>query len=61
MKVSQLVRELERAGCYLKRHGARHDWYYSPITGESFAVERHKNKEVAIGTLKKIKALSGIK
>lgn len=35
------VRELVRAGCYLKRHGSRHDIYENPRTGRRAPVPRH--------------------
>jgi hypothetical protein len=34
MKRGQFVRELVAAGCYLKRHGGRHDIYANPNTGK---------------------------
>ncbi len=33
MKRRKFVRELENAGCYLKRHGKRHDIYLNPKNG----------------------------
>jgi hypothetical protein len=32
MKRAQFVKELTAAGCYLKRHGSRHDIYANPAT-----------------------------
>lgn len=32
MKREDLIRELERTGCVLIRHGAKHDWYQNPRT-----------------------------
>ncbi|MBK1633926.1 addiction module toxin, HicA family [Thiohalocapsa halophila] len=29
------------AGCYLKRHGSRHDIYANPATGKQAPVPRH--------------------
>lgn len=60
MKFSELIRELEAAGCYIKHHGGNHDWYYSPITGACFPVGRHLSQEVPGGTLKIIKKKAGI-
>ena len=37
MKVSELVRVLTKAGCFIHRHGANHDIWYSPKTGNKFA------------------------
>ena len=33
MKRQAFVRELEKAGCVLVRHGKRHDVYRNPATG----------------------------
>lgn len=41
MKRMDLIRELERMGCVLIRHGARHDWYQNPRTKVSQPVPRH--------------------
>ncbi|MBN1933975.1 MAG: type II toxin-antitoxin system HicA family toxin [Anaerolineae bacterium] len=42
MKQRDLVRELEKMGCVLIRHGAKHDWYQNPKTQISQPVPRHK-------------------
>ncbi|BAR48149.1 type II toxin-antitoxin system HicA family toxin [Tannerella forsythia] len=49
MKVSELIRELKRAGCSIQRHGSEHDIWYSPITGKTDAVPRHGSKELGKG------------
>jgi len=41
MKRQQLIQELERAGCVLHRHGARHDVYRNPANGRQAPVPRH--------------------
>ena len=41
MKRGNFVRELVDAGCYLKRHGARHDIYANARTGRQAPVPRH--------------------
>ena len=41
MKRRDLIRELEKAGCVLARHGGRHDWYTNPKTMVSQPVPRH--------------------
>ena len=41
MKRKDLIRELEKMGCLLIRHGGRHDWYQNPRTGVSQPVARH--------------------
>jgi len=42
MKRRDLIRELEKMGCVLIRHGANHDWYQNPRTKVSQPVPRHK-------------------
>jgi predicted RNA binding protein YcfA (HicA-like mRNA interferase family) len=41
MKRQEFIRELERAGCQLKRHGKRHDIYEHIATGRTAPVPRH--------------------
>ena len=54
MTVNELTRELRKAGCYLLRHGARHDIWYSPITGKRTQISRHGTEEVKPKTLRGI-------
>lgn len=54
MTVNQLKMELRRAGCYLLRHGAKHDIWYSPITGKQTQISRHGSEEVKLKTLRGI-------
>lgn len=42
MKRRDLIRELERIGCILLRHGGKHDWYHNPETKISQPVPRHR-------------------
>ncbi|HXU31872.1 MAG TPA: type II toxin-antitoxin system HicA family toxin [Thermoanaerobaculia bacterium] len=42
MKRGDLLRELARAGCVLKRHGGSHDIYWNPATGARAPVPRHQ-------------------
>lgn len=42
MKRVDLIKEIDRIGCELVRHGAKHDWYRNPRTGVSQAVPRHR-------------------
>jgi len=46
MKRRDLIRELERMGCILNRHGSRHDWYQNPKTRVSQPVPRHREINV---------------
>lgn len=61
MKYSELRKILEEAKCFIKRSGAKHDWYYSPKTNQSFPVGRHKTQEVPTGTLNTILKQAGLK
>jgi predicted RNA binding protein YcfA (HicA-like mRNA interferase family) len=42
LKRTELIRELEQAGCVLLRHGGRHDIFHQPQTGRTQAVPRHR-------------------
>jgi mRNA interferase HicA len=47
MKRVDLIRQIEKIGCVLIRHGAKHDWYRNPNTGVSQPIPRHREiKEV---------------
>lgn len=41
MKRADFLRELEEAGCYLKRHGRKHDIYVNPKNGRKAPLPRH--------------------
>lgn len=41
MKRKEFIKELQQAGCYLLRPGARHDLYINPKNGMKQAVPRH--------------------
>lgn len=54
MKRGYVIRELIRAGCYLKRHGSRHDIYANPKNGKQAPVPRHSEiKETVCELIKK--------
>ena len=42
MKRVELIKEIERLGGVLVRHGAKNDWYQNPITKISQPVPRHR-------------------
>ena len=42
MKRVDLVKQLEKGGCKLLRHGGKHDIYYNPEKGMSQPVPRHR-------------------
>ena len=41
MKRRQFIRQLLKEGCVMLRHGARHDIYLNPETGQRQPVPRH--------------------
>ena len=59
-KVSEIVKKLKKAGCFLYREGSEHEIWFSPITGKKFQVPRHYNKELPSGTLKSILKSAGL-
>jgi hypothetical protein len=42
VKRRDFIRDLERAGCVLHRHGRRHDVYRNPANGRQAPVPRHR-------------------
>jgi len=42
MKRKDLIKKIEDYGCFLSRHGGRHDWYTNPDTKVSQPVPRHR-------------------
>lgn len=59
MKTAELLKLLKKNGCYLVRHGKRHDIWASSITEKQFSIPRHKD-EVKSGTLESILKEAGI-
>jgi mRNA interferase HicA len=59
MKRQELIRELREAGCVLLRHGARHDVYLNPVTGQRQPAPRHTEVDDALA--KHIKKYLGLK
>lgn len=60
MKYSELEKLLKKAGCTIHREGSNHTIWYSPITGKTFPVGRHRSEDVRPGTLKSIKRDAGL-
>ena len=60
MKYNEIHRKLKKAGCY-QIGSNRHPKWYSPITGKEFVTSHHDSEEAAIGTLKNIEKLSGVR
>ena len=56
MKREDLIREISALGGRFVRHGARHDWYEQPVTGEHQAVPRHReiNERLARAILRRL-------
>ncbi|MCL2225124.1 MAG: type II toxin-antitoxin system HicA family toxin [Defluviitaleaceae bacterium] len=54
MKVSELTKRAKKFGCHIKRHGAEHDIWINPKTGNTASIPRHKSKEIATGTAQRI-------
>lgn len=59
MKRGEFIRQLTREGCLLDRHGARHDLYLNPATGQKQPVPRHTEIDDAL--VKHIKKSLGLK
>ncbi|MCQ2323807.1 MAG: type II toxin-antitoxin system HicA family toxin [Paludibacteraceae bacterium] len=61
MKYNELHKLLRRIGCYpLDQQMAGHPVWYSPLTQKKFTTSNHGNHEVATGTLRSIKKISGL-
>ena len=54
MKHSELIRALIKAGCFIKRHGASHDVWVNPKTGDFTTVPRNGSREIKTKTAKTI-------
>jgi len=56
MKRLDLIRQIEKNGCVLIRHGGRHDWYQNRVTGACQPVPRHREikEHLAKHILKKL-------
>ncbi len=49
MKIAKFCAELAAKGCFIFRHGSRHDVWKNPATGQTFAIPRHGSKELSRG------------
>ena len=61
VKASEITRLAKKKGCHIKRHGAEHDIWINPKTGNTARVPRHPSKEVATGTAHNIMKDLGLK
>jgi len=58
MKRKELLRQLTKAGCFLYRHGSKHDIYLNPTNGKRQPVPRHA--EIEDSLVKHIKEFLGL-
>ncbi len=42
MKRRDLIAQIEKSGCYLIRHGGKHDIYHNPNNGRTEPIPRHR-------------------
>jgi len=61
MKASELTKLAKKNGCFVKRHGAEHDIWFSPKTGKTESIPRHQGKEIGTGLAQKIIKNLGLK
>lgn len=61
MRYGELHILLRANGCKVVREGTRHAMWRSEVTGKTFPVPRHSQKDVPAGTLKSIKRDAGLK
>ena len=56
MKRRDLISQLEKSGCYLIRHGGKHDIYHNPNNGRTEPIPRHReiNERLAKKILKSL-------
>ncbi|MEM2919119.1 MAG: type II toxin-antitoxin system HicA family toxin [Candidatus Altiarchaeota archaeon] len=59
MKRYDFIKELVNAGCYLKKHGSKHDIYVNPANGKKAPVPRHSEIKESLCEL--IRKQPGIK
>ncbi|OIP25965.1 MAG: hypothetical protein CO103_02895 [Chloroflexi bacterium CG_4_9_14_3_um_filter_45_9] len=61
MKRHELIRELVKEGCYLRRHGKKHDIYINPKSGKKAPVPRHSEiKESLCELIRRQLGLKGL-
>ena len=51
MKTHEFTKKISKAGCYITRHGKKHDIWLNPKTGGETTVDRHGSQELAKGTV----------
>ena len=60
LRVSELIKYLEKNGVRLIEHGGRHNKYIG-INGNTFPISRDKNKDYGKNMVEKIKKQAGLK
>ena len=60
MRYSELEKELRKIKCTVVREDRNHAIWYSPLTGKTFPVSRHKTEEIPNGTLRSIQRDAGL-
>ena len=60
MRVSELIKYLEKNGVKFVEHGGSHDKYLG-INGSTFPISRDKNKDYGKKMVEKIKKQAGLK
>ena len=58
MKRKALIKDIVKGGCYLKRHGSKHDIYANPRNGKQAPIPRHP--EIKNSLVRLIKKQLGI-
>jgi len=54
LKRKALIKDLVKGGCFLKRHGSRHDIYANPRNGKQAPIPRHPEiKETLVRLIKR--------
>ncbi len=61
MKVSQLLKVLEKDGWFLRKHGKKHDLYVHPTKEGVLIIPRHPGSELKKGTEESILKAAGLK
>lgn len=52
MKRNDLIKHLVKSGCYLKRHGGKHDIYVNSHNGKPTPIPRHNEiKDSLVGLI----------
>ena len=60
MKISELKKKLKAKGCYYVCDGKKHEWWWSPVTGQKFQLPRHSIADVGNELMKYVREQSGI-